>query len=58
MKAGIAVGDEKSSSEPGVWNKPIGVTEANMGGAGPDLALVTQDVLNRLETQLVFGRIL
>jgi hypothetical protein len=58
MQTSIAVGDKKSGGEPGVRDKPIGVTEANMGGAGPDLALVTHDVLDRLETQLIFGRIL
>jgi len=53
MEAGIAVRDEQSSREAGERHEPICVSEANASRAGPDITLIAQDILYRLQSQAI-----
>jgi len=53
MEAGIAVGDQESGREAGERYEPICVSQANVSRAGPDIALIAEDVLDGLEPQAI-----
>ncbi|OLC93088.1 MAG: hypothetical protein AUH86_17450 [Acidobacteria bacterium 13_1_40CM_4_58_4] len=40
MQAGIAVGNQKTGSKPAKGYEPISVTEADVRGTRPDVALI------------------